>query len=125
MTRRTAIDDGKRIIVSTLQKFPVIFKDVKSVEGKRFAIVVDEAHSSQTGQSAAKLKIALADLREAVAEYEAETGKKIDKDDLDSPETQLALMMCTHGKHNAAEKRFLPTVPHLFDAAGDRGRVHP
>ena len=94
-----AIDDGKRIIVSTLQKFPVIFKDVKSVEGKRFAIVVDEAHSSQTGQSAAKLKIALADLREAVAEYEAETGKKIDRDDLDSPETQLALMMCTHGKH--------------------------
>ena len=94
-----AIDDGKRIIVSTLQKFPVIFKDVKSVEGKRFAIVVDEAHSSQTGQSAAKLKIALADLQEAVAEYEAETGKKIDRDDLDSPETQLALMMCTHGKH--------------------------
>lgn len=94
-----AIDDGKRIIVSTLQKFPVIFKDVKSVVGKRFAIVVDEAHSSQTGQSAAKLKIALGDLTEAIAEYEEETGKKIDKDDLDSPETQLALMMCTHGRH--------------------------
>ena len=94
-----AIDDGRRIIVSTLQKFPVIFKDVKSVTGKRFAIIVDEAHSSQTGQSAAKLKIALGDLAEAIAEYEAETGKKIDKDDIDSPETQLALMMCTHGKH--------------------------
>ena len=94
-----AIDDGKRIIVSTLQKFPVIFRDVKSVVGKRFAIVVDEAHSSQTGQSAAKLKIALGDLTEAIAEYEEETGKKIDKSDLDSPETQLALMMCTHGRH--------------------------
>lgn len=94
-----AIDDGKRIIVSTLQKFPVIFKDVKSVVGKRFAVVVDEAHSSQTGQSAAKLKIALGDLTDAMAEYEQETGKKIDKDDLDSPETQLALMMCTHGRH--------------------------
>ena len=94
-----AIDDGRRIIVSTLQKFPVIFRDVKSVVGKRFAIVVDEAHSSQTGQSAAKLKIALGDLTEAIAEYEEETGKKIDKDDLDSPETQLALMMCTHGRH--------------------------
>ncbi len=94
-----AIDDGKRIIVSTLQKFPVIFRDVKSVVGKRFAIVVDEAHSSQTGQSAAKLKIALGDLTDAIAEYEEETGKKIDKDDLDSPETQLALMMCTHGRH--------------------------
>ena len=94
-----AIDDGKRIIVSTLQKFPVIFKDVKNVAGKRFAIIVDEAHSSQTGQSAAKLKIALGDLGPAIAEYESETGKKIDKEDLNSPETQLALMMCAHGKH--------------------------
>ena len=41
-----AIDDGKRIIVSTLQKFPVIFRDVKNVVGKSFAIIVDEAHSS-------------------------------------------------------------------------------
>ena len=62
-----AIDNGKRIIVSTLQKFPVIFKDVKSVEGKRFAIMVDEAHSSQTGDSAAKMKYALAALKAAIA----------------------------------------------------------
>jgi len=94
-----AIDDGKRIIVSTLQKFPVIFRDVKNVIGKSFAIIVDEAHSSQTGQSAAKLKVALGDLTDAIAEYEEETGKKIDKEDMSSPETQLALMMCTHGKH--------------------------
>ena len=94
-----AIDNGKRIIVSTLQKFPVIFKDVKSVEGKRFAIMVDEAHSSQTGDSAAKMKYALADLKDAIAAYEEETGKTVDKEDFDNPDTQLALLMCAHGKH--------------------------
>ena len=94
-----AIDNGRRIIVSTLQKFPVIFKDVKSVEGKRFAILIDEAHSSQTGDSAAKMKYALADLKDAIAAYEEETGKKLNKDDIDNPDTQLALLMCAHGKH--------------------------
>ena len=96
---KQAIEDGRRIIVSTLQKFPVIFKDIKKVEGKKFAIIVDEAHSSQTGDSAAKLKVALADLKDAIREYEAATGKKVDKNDLESPDTQLALLMCSKGKH--------------------------
>ena len=48
---RDALNDGKRLIVSTLQKFPVIFEEVES-SGKRFAVIVDEAHSSQTGTSA-------------------------------------------------------------------------
>ena len=97
---KQAIEDGRRIIVSTLQKFPVIFKDIKKVEGKKFAIIVDEAHSSQTGDSAAKLKVALADLKEAVREYEETTGRKVDKNDLDSPDTQLALLMCSKGRHS-------------------------
>ena len=63
------LNDGRKIIVTTLQKFPVIYKEVNSTEGKRFAIIVDEAHSSQTGQSAQKLKIALADTKDALAEY--------------------------------------------------------
>jgi len=53
---RNAINDGKRIIVSTIQKFPVIYDQVQDAKGKRYAIIVDEAHSSQTGQSALKLK---------------------------------------------------------------------
>lgn len=47
---RDAINGGARLIVSTLQKFPVIYEQVES-KGKRFAIIVDEAHSSQTGTS--------------------------------------------------------------------------
>lgn len=65
-----AINDGKQIIITTLQKFPVIYKEVESTHGKRFAVIVDEAHSSQTGSAAQKLKIALADREEALKEWE-------------------------------------------------------
>ena len=46
---RDAINNGARIIVTTLQKFPVIYQEVDKVAGRNFAIIVDEAHSSQTG----------------------------------------------------------------------------
>ena len=64
-----AIEDGKRIIVSTLQKFPVIYELIGNNVGKNYAIIVDEAHSSQTGQSALKLKAGLADVTDALQEY--------------------------------------------------------
>ena len=51
---RDAINNGSRIIVTTLQKFPVIYQEVDSVAGRNFAVIVDEAHSSQTGNSAMK-----------------------------------------------------------------------
>ena len=49
---KTALEDGKRIIVTTLQKFGVIMKSMGELPGERFAVIVDEAHSSQAGQSA-------------------------------------------------------------------------
>ena len=95
-TLRDAINDGRKIIVTTLQKFPVIYKEVNSTEGKRFAIIVDEAHSSQTGQSAQKLKIALADTKDALAEYaelEEKAAEEIESKDL------LVQEMLKQGKH--------------------------
>ena len=79
-----AINDGCRMIVTTLQKFPVIYKEVESTSGKNFAVIVDEAHSSQTGSSAIKLKSALADTADALKEYAEIEGKaeeEIDKED--------------------------------------------
>lgn len=93
---RDAINGGARLIVSTLQKFPVIYEQVES-EGKRFAVIVDEAHSSQTGTSALKLKSALADKRDALAEYaeiEAEA-----EDAAADWEDQLADELASHGRH--------------------------
>lgn len=94
---RDAINNGARIIVTTLQKFPVIYQEVDKVEGRNFAIIVDEAHSSQTGTSALKLKAALADTEEALREYAEIEGKaedEIDKND------KLVQEMITHGRHS-------------------------
>ena len=49
---KTAINDQKKIIITTLQKFPVIYDEIDNTAGRSFAILVDEAHSSQTGSSA-------------------------------------------------------------------------
>jgi type I restriction enzyme R subunit len=64
-----ALSGGKKIVVCTIQTFPFALKAVQELaatQGKRFAVVADEAHSSQTGLAAAKLKLVLSaeELRE-------------------------------------------------------------
>jgi len=54
-----ALKGGKKIIVCTIQTFPFALhavQELAATEGKRFAVIADEAHSSQTGEAAAKLK---------------------------------------------------------------------
>jgi len=57
---KEALEAGKTIIVTTLQKFPVIATQMGDLPGKRFAVIVDEAHSSQSGESTKSLKAVLA-----------------------------------------------------------------
>lgn len=88
-----ALKTGKKIIVCTIQTFPFALQAVQELaatEGKRFAVIADEAHSSQTGEAAAKLKQLLsaeewADLQDGgeidteallAAQMEARTGAK-------------------------------------------------
>ncbi len=64
-----ALAGGKKIVVCTIQTFPFALKAVQELaatQGKRFAVIADEAHSSQTGEAAAKLKAVLSteELRE-------------------------------------------------------------
>ncbi len=68
---RKFIEDGKKIIISTVQKFPFILDEIGNEQrGRRFAILIDEAHSSQGGRTSAAMAQALSD---AGAEGEAET----------------------------------------------------
>jgi len=68
---RQFIESGKKIIISTVQKFPFILDEIGNEQrGRRFAIVVDEAHSSQGGKSSAALSMALS---AAGAEEDEET----------------------------------------------------
>ena len=52
-------DDNSRIIICTLHRFPLIYNEVKEHAGKRYALIVDEAHSSQTGKSAEKVLLVM------------------------------------------------------------------
>ncbi|MFZ2511906.1 MAG: DEAD/DEAH box helicase family protein [Gordonia sp. (in: high G+C Gram-positive bacteria)] len=86
--------NAARIIITTLQKFPVVAKVAaaeaaegqgRAIAGRRFAVIVDEAHSSTTGDSVKKLKSVLggkADALDAAEFAEAEAEEAADADDL-------------------------------------------
>ena len=68
---RRFIESGKKIIISTVQKFPFILDEIGNEHrGRRFAIIIDEAHSSQGGKTSATVSMALS---EAGTEEEDET----------------------------------------------------
>jgi len=76
-----ALAAGKKIIVCTIQTFPFALEAVREAatsDGKRFAVIADEAHSSQTGQAAAKLKQVLT-TEEA---KEVDDGGEVSMDDV-------------------------------------------
>lgn len=56
---KASIDKGTRVIVTTLQKFPIISDIVAQNKDKTYAVIIDEAHSSQTGEAARHLRKAL------------------------------------------------------------------
>lgn len=122
---RDAINNGIRIIVTTLQKFPVIYQEVDKQNGRNFAIIVDEAHSSQTGSSALKLKTALADTEAALREY-AEIEGKAEED----PDDKLLQEMINHGKHKNLSFFAFTATPkdktlEIFGTEHADGSFHP
>lgn len=124
---RDAINDGVRIIITTLQKFPVIYQEVDQIAGRNYAIIVDEAHSSQTGNSALKLKSALADTEEALREYAEIEGKE--EAELD-PDDKLMKEIIVHGKHKNLSFFAFTATPkdktlELFGTEYEDGSFHP
>ena len=124
---RDAINSGARIIVTTLQKFPVIYQEVDEAKGKNYAIIVDEAHSSQTGSSAMKLKTALADTEDALRELAEIEGKAEEEID---PEDKLVREIIAHGKHKNLSFFAFTATPkdktlELFGTEHSDGSFHP
>ena len=85
-----------RIVITTLQKFPFILGKVAELGKRRFAVIVDEAHSSQTGEAAKDLKAALgatsAEVQLALAEAADATDGPVD------PQDALAAQVAARGK---------------------------
>lgn len=72
---RKAIQDGKRIIISTIEKFPYIISEIgQEHKNNKFAIIIDEAHSGQSGRNSANMNLALSGL---ATDDEADNEDKI------------------------------------------------
>lgn len=120
---KQALEDGKTIIVTTLQKFPVIAKEIGTLPGKHFAVIIDEAHSSQSGESTKSLKavLAVATLEEAEAQ---------DREEEDDLEDRIAEEMRKRGRlPNVSFFAFTATPKaktlELFGAKCDDGTFAP
>ncbi len=90
-TLAAALSGDKKVVVCTIQTFPHALKEVRELsatQGKRFAVIADEAHSSQSGDAAAKLKAVLS--AEELAELN--DGGEVSMDDV------LAAQMAARAK---------------------------
>ena len=90
-----AISAGSNIIITTLQKFPFILDKIGTLPSRRYAVIIDEAHSSQGGEATKKMKEVLTakSLEEAAAE---ESDSALDED----AEDQMRKSMQARGKQD-------------------------
>jgi type I restriction enzyme R subunit len=134
-----ALNENKPIIVCTLQSFAAVYgseHEVLDQTGKRFAIIVDEAHSSQHGKAAEDLRKILGDAD--LEDPDPETAGDIDPFVLAAikrkgPQKNLGFFAFTAYPEEAdrrglrdpsRRRRRARAVPYLLDAAGYRRRVH-
>ncbi|HLC79833.1 MAG TPA: DEAD/DEAH box helicase family protein [archaeon] len=89
-----ALSSGTRLIITTLQKFPYVLDKIGSLPKRKYALIIDEAHSSQGGESTKKMKQVLSykDLEEAVKT----DAKEPDEDN----EDEIRKTLAARGPHN-------------------------
>ena len=123
---KEALEAGKTIIVTTLQKFPVIAREIGDLPGRRFALIVDEAHSSQSGESTKHLKKVLSSgsLEEAEAEEaeEATPEEELERTILAEMELRGPLPNLSTFAFTATPK---PKTLELFGTKRDDGSFAP
>lgn len=91
----SALNSGTNIIITTLQKFPYIIDKIGDIPARKYAVIVDEAHSSQGGKSSEKMKEALTviDMDNISKEGEEPYGDEEDND----AEDQMRKVMASRG----------------------------
>ena len=121
-----AIQGGTRIIISTLQKFPFIIEKVGELKNRKYAVIIDEAHSSSTGENMASLREVLSanSLEEAEKLDEEFEGKEYD------PDEEILKIIRKRGKQpNISFFAFTATPKaktlEMFGTIGEDGLPHP
>ncbi len=119
-----AVKDGTRIIISTLQKFPFIIEKVGELENQKYAVIIDEAHSSSAGEN-------MASLREVLSANTLEEAAKLDEEgEVYDPDEEILKVIKKRGKQaNISFFAFTATPKaktlEMFGTIGDDGLPHP
>lgn len=96
---KAAIEESKKIIITTIQKFPYIADEITHLQNKTFAIIIDEAHSSQSGKNAQKMG-------EAISNKES---NHIDSNEIDIEEELIKIIENKKFQKNASYFAFTAT----------------
>ncbi|MEA3314001.1 MAG: DEAD/DEAH box helicase family protein, partial [Caldisericota bacterium] len=120
---KEALKTGSNIVVTTLQKFPYILEEVKDLPERKYAVIIDEAHSSQSGITARKMKQVLSanSLEEAEA-LDAEDMDEIDEEILREIESYRNLKNISFFAFTATPKN---KTLEMFGWKDEYGRYHP
>jgi type I restriction enzyme R subunit len=120
--------ERSRIVITTLQKFPFVLDKVAGLGQRRYAVIVDEAHSSQTGEAAKDLK---ATLGSTSAEAQLALAEEADASDASAdPQDALAASVAARGRQpNLSFFAFTATPKartlEIFGRLGDDGAYAP
>ncbi|MCZ8015162.1 MAG: type I restriction endonuclease subunit R [Limnobacter sp.] len=93
---KAALENGKKIIITTIQKFPFIIDGISDLSDKRFAVIIDEAHSGQSGQAHDTMNRAMG-------------AGDVDPDEDDPQDRILAAMQSRKMRGNASYLAFTAT----------------
>ena len=121
-----ALAKGAPIIVTTLQKFPFVTDKIDELLKKKYAVIIDEAHSSQGGESAAELKGVLA----GSSIQEEAKKKKIAEEGVPDSEEEIIRAMLKRGRQpNISFFAFTATPKYktleIFGQPGPNGKPEP
>ena len=120
-----ALATGTPIVVTTLQKFPFVTEKIGELPARKYAVIVDEAHSSQGGESATELKGVLAG-----ASIKEEAKAKAEEEGLPDYEEEILRTMAKRGKQpNISFFAFTATPKYrtleVFGQPGPNGKPLP
>lgn len=120
-----ALNNETRIIITTLQKFPFVLEKVASLERKKYAVIIDEAHSSQGGKASTALTNVLSD-KTLEAAYEED---RIAEENLDDVDEKIVETIMKSGKQDNVSFFAFTATPkpktlEKFGTMGTDGKPH-
>ncbi|GEQ87393.1 type I restriction endonuclease subunit R [Patiriisocius marinistellae] len=119
----SALNSGLHIIITTLQKFPFVIEKVEEFSGRKFAVVIDEAHSSQGGEAHKKMK-------EVLGASETENNEDEEYSAEDFISEQVEKSATARGKQNNISFFAFTATPKyktlaIFGKKGNDGKPEP